>query len=72
MRFLAFALVVMMVSCCLAVDKKTLSTKMNMEAQKPHFDDEKVDVGYGGSSVNNHHYIPREDFNNNNNGGGGK
>ena len=43
-----------------------------MEAQKPLFDDEKVDVGYGGSSVNNHHYIPREDFNNNNNGGGGK
>ena len=41
-----------------------------MEAQKPLFDDEKVDVGYGGSSVKNHHYIPREDFNKNNNGGG--
>ena len=71
MRFLAFALVLMVVSSCLVAEKKTLSAKMNMEAQKPLFDDEKVDVGYGGSSVNNHHYIPREDFNNNINGGGG-
>ena len=71
MRFLALALVLMMASSCLAADKKTLSAKMNMEAQKLLFDDEKADVEYGGSSVNNHHYIPREDFNNNNNGGGG-
>ena len=71
MRFLAFALVLMVVSSCLVAEKKTLSAKMNMEAQKPLFDDEKVDVGYGGISVNNHHYIPREDFNNNINGGGG-
>ena len=49
MRFLTFALVLMIVSCCLAADKKTLLTKMNMVAQKPLFDDEKVDVGYGGS-----------------------
>ncbi|KAK9999096.1 hypothetical protein SO802_018699 [Lithocarpus litseifolius] len=70
MRFLALVLVLMIVSSCLAADKKTLSAKMNTEAKKPLFDDEKVDVGYGGSSVNNHHYIPREDFNNNNNGGG--
>ena len=49
MRFLTFALVLMIVSCCLAGDKKTLLTKMNMVAQKPLFDDEKVDVGYGGS-----------------------
>ena len=71
MRFLALALVLMMVSSCLAAEKKTLSAKMNMEAQKPLFDNEKVDVGYGGGTVNNHHYIPREEFNNNNNGGGG-
>lgn len=67
MRFLALALVLMIVSSCLAADTKTLSAKMNMEAKKPLFDDE--NVGYGGSSVNNHHYIPREDFNNNNGGG---
>ncbi|KAL4611123.1 hypothetical protein ACB092_08G101500 [Castanea dentata] len=70
MRFPALALVLMTVSSCLAADTKTLSAKMNMEAKKPLFDDENVDVGYGGSSVNNHHYIPREDFNNSNNGGG--
>ena len=46
MRFLAFALVLMMVSSCLAANKKIFSAKMNMEAQKPLFDDEKVDVGY--------------------------
>ncbi|XP_030923849.1 uncharacterized protein LOC115950748 [Quercus lobata] len=71
MRFRAFSLVLMMVSSCLAAEKKTLSAKMNMEAQKPLFDNEKVDVGYGGGTVNNHHYILMEDFNNNNNGGGG-
>ncbi|XP_050292493.1 uncharacterized protein LOC126733268 [Quercus robur] len=71
MRFRAFSLVLMMVSSCLAAEKKTLSAKMNMKAQKPLFDNEKVDVGYGGSTVNNHHYILREDFNNNNNGGSG-
>ena len=45
MRFRAFSLVLMMVSSCLAAEKKTLSAKMNMEAKKPLFDDEKVVLG---------------------------
>ena len=45
MRFLALALVLMMVRSCLAADKKTLLAKMNMEAKKPLFDDEKVVLG---------------------------
>ncbi|KAF4369161.1 hypothetical protein G4B88_020939 [Cannabis sativa] len=33
--------------------------------------DDKVEVGYPGSSVNNHHYIPRQDFNNHGGDDGG-
>lgn len=70
MRFLALALLLMMVSSCVAEDRKILRDKMNNEAQKPLIHDQKDDAENGGSRLNNHHYIPREDFNDKDGSGG--
>lgn len=60
MRFVAVALVLMMVtSSCSGAARKTLKVEMHME--------EKQNV----NDVNDHHSIPRKDYDNYNNGNGG-
>ncbi|PSS14018.1 Tyrosine-protein kinase-like [Actinidia chinensis var. chinensis] len=67
MRFLGFALLLIMAGSCLAANRKvlTIETRELAENENGKFENS------GSSSVNNHHYIPREDFNNSNNNGGG-
>ncbi|KAK9280142.1 hypothetical protein L1049_013829 [Liquidambar formosana] len=65
MRFLAVALILMMVSSCVAVNMKALVVEMREQEQRHLVDDEEGKAeNSAGSSVNNHHYIPRQDFNN--------
>ncbi|PSR86580.1 Homeobox protein like [Actinidia chinensis var. chinensis] len=72
MRFLVFALLVMLVSSCSATTNKRalMAEKYNQEQQRQLGENEKGKFEYSGSSsVNNHHHIPRQDFNNYINGG---
>ncbi|XP_057473469.1 uncharacterized protein LOC130761896 [Actinidia eriantha] len=66
MRFLGFALLLIMVGSCMAANRKALriETRELVENAKGHIENS------GSTSVDNHHFIPREDFNNYNNGGG--
>ena len=60
MRFLAlaFVLMMMMVSSCLATNRKTLMVEMHEQEQQQLIDQ---DMSKPGDS-NDHHYIPREKF----------
>ncbi|XP_058215339.1 uncharacterized protein LOC131326276 [Rhododendron vialii] len=70
MRLLGFALLLIMVSSCLATNRKVL-TEIHGRKNRAnrHLAEKEKDTFDGpGSSVNNHHNIPREDFNNFNGG----
>ncbi|KAH7863757.1 hypothetical protein Vadar_021609 [Vaccinium darrowii] len=73
MRFLRLALLLIMVSSCLATNRKVLSEVHGSHSRDARhlIENEKGKLDSTGSSVNNHHYIPREDFNNFNGGSSG-
>lgn len=66
MRLIVLALVFVMVSSCLAANRKSFKFEIAMHEQEQRhlLEDKNVNAGYPGNSVNNHHYIPRQDFNN--------
>ncbi|GMP98800.1 hypothetical protein CsSME_00046543 [Camellia sinensis var. sinensis] len=70
MRFVVLALLLMMVSSSLAVNRKALPMIEMHEQDHRELAEFESKFEYPGSSVDNHHYIPREDFNNYNGGGG--
>ncbi|CAL5432151.1 unnamed protein product [Camellia sinensis] len=70
MRFVVLALLLMMVSSSLAVNRKAFTMIEMHEQDHRELVELESKFEYPGSSVDNHHYIPREDFNNYNGGGG--
>ena len=61
MKFVAAALILMMVSSSFAAVKT--SNEHGGYRLDRHLDEDGKQVVYPGSTVNNHHYIPRPDFN---------
>ncbi|CAK9138734.1 unnamed protein product [Ilex paraguariensis] len=65
MRYLSLALVLMMLSSCLAINRKALMAEMHGHEQRQLVEDDGgIGFEYSGSGVNNHHEIHRKDFNN--------
>ena len=56
MRFLALALVLMMVSSCLATNRKTMMVEMHEQEQRQLID------AMSNANDNDHHNIPRQNF----------
>ncbi|KAK9999100.1 hypothetical protein SO802_018703 [Lithocarpus litseifolius] len=56
MRFLALALVLMMVSSCLATNRKTMMVEMHEQEQRQLIE------AMGNANDNDHHHIPGENF----------
>lgn len=73
-RFLVLAVLLLMVSSCLATNRKILMVDGKGKEKRQLAENETGKFEKPGSSVNNHHNIPRQDFNNYNGGtpkGGG-
>ncbi|ESR37772.1 hypothetical protein CICLE_v10029727mg [Citrus x clementina] len=62
MRLLGLALVLMILSSCLAANGRALNAE-TYDSRVLSEGDPNVKSGYPPSNVNNHHYIPRQDFN---------
>ncbi|KAL4282210.1 hypothetical protein GQ457_03G043710 [Hibiscus cannabinus] len=73
MKLMGLALaLLMMVSCCLAANRKVIKGEYVVKHERTMLDTGgTVKAGYPSSGLENHHFLPRQDFNNYPGGGSG-
>ncbi|GMI81871.1 hypothetical protein HRI_001856400 [Hibiscus trionum] len=73
MKLMGLALaILMMVSCCLAANRKVMKVEDGVKHERTMLDNGgTVKAGYPPSGLENHHFLPRQDFNNYPGGGDG-